>query len=78
MLNCRRATRLVSDRLDRSLSWFNRLRLGVHLLACPPCARFRRAVEWLHRSLASAPFDDRLSPQARARIQRALDEAAGT
>ncbi|HMF13443.1 MAG TPA: hypothetical protein VKE94_14090 [Gemmataceae bacterium] len=75
-LNCRHTSRLLSDRLDRSLSWFEWLCLGVHLLGCEPCCRFGRVVRWLHRSLPSAPSDARLSPEARERIRLALEEAA--
>ena len=77
MLTCRHATRLISDGLDRSLSWAERLRLGVHLLVCAPCLRFRRAARWLHRALGSPPADVRLPAAARARIRRALDRAMG-
>jgi hypothetical protein len=76
MPTCRRATRLISDGLDRSLSWAERLRLGAHLLLCRPCFRFRRAAGWLHRTLASPPADVRLPAAARARIRRALERAA--
>jgi hypothetical protein len=76
MLNCRDATRLISDGLDRSLSWLERLGLGVHLLGCGPCCRFRRAVRWLQGALASAPEDERLPPEARERIRIALERAA--
>jgi hypothetical protein len=75
-LNCRHNSRLISDRLERALSWFERLCLGVHLLGCGPCRRFRRAVVWLHRSLPSAPSDVRLSAEARQRIRLAVEEAA--
>jgi hypothetical protein len=77
MLSCREMTRLVSDGLERRLTWLERLALGAHLLGCRPCGRFRRTLRWLHRSLASAPSDARLSPEARARIRRALEEAGG-
>ncbi len=76
MLTCRHATRLISDKLDRSLSWFERLSLRVHLLGCGPCSRFRRAVRWLHNSLASAPETERLPPEARERIRVAMERAA--
>ena len=75
MLTCRHATRLISDRLDRSLTWFERLSLGVHLLGCGPCSRFRRAVRWLHNALASAPATERLSAEARERIRTAMERA---
>ncbi len=76
MRSCRHATRLISDALDRSLSWLERLGLGIHLLGCRPCRRFRRAVRWLHGVLAAPPADVRLPADARERIQRALGRAA--
>ena len=86
MFSCRRATTLISDGLDRSLSLADRLRLGVHLLGCPPCRRFRRALHWLHRTLGTPcpcsghPQDTdkvALSAEARERIGRALEQATG-
>jgi hypothetical protein len=74
-LNCRHSARLLSDRLERSLSWIEWVCLWVHLLGCEPCYRFGRAIRWLHRSLPSAPSDQRLSEAARERIRLALDEA---
>jgi hypothetical protein len=75
-LHCSHTTRLLSDRLERSLSFFERLCLRVHLLGCASCRRFGRALRWLHRSRPAAPADERLPAPARARIQRALEEAA--
>lgn len=75
-LNCRHTTRLLSDRLERSLSWFEWLCLGVHLLGCEPCCRFGRAVRWLHRMLPCAPSNEQLPAAARERIRRALERAA--
>lgn len=75
-LACRHISRLISDRLERSLSWFEWLCLRVHLLGCKPCCRFARAVRWLKRSLASAPSDEQLPAEARERLRLALQEAA--
>ncbi len=77
MLSCRRMTRLISEALDRPLSWLQRLEVGIHLSGCSPCRRFRRAVRWLHEALPAAPCDANLSSQARDRIRRALEEAVG-
>ena len=76
MWTCRHATCLLSDRLERSLSWFESLCLGVHLLGCRPCRRFRRAPGWLHESLASASEDVRMPSDARERVRHAMDLAA--
>ena len=76
MFSCRHATRLISDGLDRSLSLGERLCLGVHLLGCGPCLRFRRSARGLQQALASPPADIPLSAEARERIRRALERAA--
>jgi hypothetical protein len=76
MLRCSDTTRLISEGLDRSITLVERLRLGVHLLFCPPCLRFHRATSWLHTVLA-APADARLPAEAHDRIRRALEQAAG-
>jgi hypothetical protein len=77
VLSCRHITRLLSDTLDRRLSWLERLAVGLHLCGCRPCRRFRRAIRWLHAALPAAPSDARLSARARARFQRAVEEALG-
>jgi hypothetical protein len=76
MFSCRHVSRLLSDQLERSLSWLESLCLRVHLLGCGPCQRFRKAIRSLHRSGAEAVDGERLPPEARTRIQHALDEAA--
>jgi hypothetical protein len=76
MLNCRDATRLISDGLDRPLALAERGRLGVHLLLCAPCCRFRRAAHWLRQALPQAPADGPLPDEARERIRLALERAA--
>jgi Putative zinc-finger len=77
VLSCRHITRLLSEALDRRLSWLERLAVGIHLWGCRPCRRFRRAIRWVHAALQAAPSDARLSPPARARLQRAVEEALG-
>ena len=76
MFSCRHATRLISDGLDRSLSLGECLCLGVHLLGCRPCQRFRRSARGLQQVLASPPADIQLPAEARERIRRALERAA--
>jgi len=76
MFSCRQVTRLISDWQDRSLSAFESVCVGVHLLGCKPCRRFRRAVRWLHWAFASALINATLPREARERIQLALERAA--
>jgi Putative zinc-finger len=42
MMKCDEATRLASDRLDRSLSVRESLGLRLHLFGCDKCSRFER------------------------------------
>jgi len=40
MISCREISRLVSESLDRSLTWRERFWLKLHLWRCGPCGNF--------------------------------------
>lgn len=42
MLSCREAARLMSQELDRELTWSERLALKLHVMVCNGCRNFRR------------------------------------
>jgi hypothetical protein len=73
MLSCKETSLLVSQSLDRGLSWRERWAVRLHLLLCAACARFKRQVEFL-RTAAQHGAESLLglSPTARDRIQHAL------
>lgn len=50
MIMCRRATQLMSQRLDQPLSWAQRFSLYLHLSMCGPCRHCNRQFELLHRA----------------------------
>ncbi|MGR2739495.1 zf-HC2 domain-containing protein [Billgrantia sp. Q4P2] len=50
MIMCRRATELMSLRLDRRLSWPERVSLRFHLAMCGACSQCNRQFELLHRT----------------------------
>jgi hypothetical protein len=52
MLNCKEATRLVSEGLDRRLGWGARLALRLHLVFCEGCSRFSKQVAFLRKAMA--------------------------
>lgn len=45
MLNCRQATQLLSERLDRELTTKEKLALKMHTTICSACRRFGQQVE---------------------------------
>lgn len=79
---CQDMSRLLSDAMDRALPWHMRLRMRLHLRICLLCRQYKQQLTLLRDILrksdnqltdadhANAPS---LSPEAKARIQRALD-----
>lgn len=47
MLNCKEATALMSQGLDRHLGRGERLRLRLHLMMCSACTNYRRQMNVL-------------------------------
>ncbi len=76
MLSCEEVTHLVSQGLDRRLSWTERWGVRVHQMYCLGCRRFARQVVFLRRAAQQLQRDGdlRLSASARARIRQALGE----
>ena len=79
MLSCRQASQLLSQSLDRRLSWQERTGLRLHLMICDVCRRFgrqllimRKAVRFL---VSDAEQDQqvRLPDGARERIARMIE-----
>jgi predicted anti-sigma-YlaC factor YlaD len=61
MLNCKEASRLVSESLDRSLDLRERLSLKMHLMMCSGCTQFNRQMAHLRaitRSYAAGGFGE--------------------
>lgn len=74
MLTCKQASELISQSLDQRLSWYNRLKLRLHLSICDACTQFSRQLGRLRvamRNLASHIERDstiRLPAEAKNRI----------
>lgn len=47
-MNCKEATQLLSQNLERKLSWFERLGLRLHLVVCRGCRATERHFAFLH------------------------------
>lgn len=57
-LKCREATRLISEGLDRKLSFAERAALRVHLAICVACERANMQFAFLRRALRQYPGPD--------------------
>lgn len=79
MLSCKEASQLVSQSLDRPLSFGQRLSLRLHLLICKMCHQYAHQLRFLQRVARHLPehLDEseapRLSDAAKQRIRRKLD-----
>lgn len=56
MMMCKRATELMSQRLDRPLTWKEKVSLRLHLSMCGACKQCNRQFELLH--LAGQRLDE--------------------
>ncbi len=80
-LRCEEADRLMSDSLDRRLTWSERVALKGHLAVCRACRRARRQLLILQQAMrksfesAGAAGDEVLSPEGRDRIRQALKDS---
>lgn len=79
MLSCKEVSVLMSQSIDRRLSWRERWGARTHLLLCTACRRFKRQVEFLHKATRQyageglrAAYRLGLSVAARDRIRQAL------
>lgn len=61
-LDCKEASRLMSEGLDRDLDFGRRTALRLHLLICTACSRVRKQFAFLHRSAPLYPGPDDNEP----------------
>lgn len=57
-LSCRDATRLISEGMDRDLSFAEKLVLRLHVAICDACKRFTRQVNFMRQALKRYPGPD--------------------
>jgi predicted anti-sigma-YlaC factor YlaD len=82
MLSCEEVTRLVSESLDRELSFRQRVSTKIHLMMCRLCSRYSKQLAGLREAfrLHAMGEDDieiypaSLSSEARERIIQSLHQ----
>ncbi len=79
MLNCKQTSQLVSQSLDRRLTWQERFAVKVHLWICKYCRRFSRQLlavrSGLQRMTQSVEenTDLQMPSESKARIAKVLE-----
>ena len=64
MLSCKQTSRILSDGMERDLSFGERLSLRLHTMMCKACTRVEAQLYILRRALADYPVpDDRRDDQ---------------
>lgn len=51
MMNCKEATRLMSEDLDRPLRWPERIALQFHRTMCSGCRNFKEQIGFLRAAI---------------------------
>ena len=83
MISCREFARIVSEEQDRKLPMTVRLKMGLHLLLCRACARYKHQLGILRRlaHIVAPGFDDdefgeelKLSEEARREIRERIEK----
>ncbi len=80
-LRCEESDRLMSDSLDRHLTWSERVALKGHVAVCRGCRRARLQLLILQQAIrkslqiAYTAGDEMLSSRARDRIRQALKDS---
>lgn len=54
MLSCKEANRLISQELDRKLSWSERFGLKLHVSMCDGCTNARNQMSIVHNACKHA------------------------
>lgn len=81
-INCKEYASLVSQELDRPLSFRDKVMIRLHQLVCPPCKRVQAQMAAIREACRWAPHDEIdsdenvcvLPEEARTRIKSALKD----
>ena len=76
-LRCEESSRLVSEALDRELSWSERYAVRTHRMICSSCRRLKHQLDFVREAARNAgqsepPLTHQLSAASRAKILEAV------
>ena len=65
-INCREASRKLSEAADRKLPLSDRITLRIHLGICDACTNFSKQLDFLRRAMQAYPGPDATDESAPA------------
>jgi hypothetical protein len=80
---CQEMTHLISEGMDHPPSLLTRIRMRAHFLTCCYCERYEKNLRFLRKVMRLSPWqtdddsDQRLPPEAKERMKRALHDGHG-
>lgn len=79
MLSCKQASQIISQSLDKPLSWSDRMKLKFHLSICDACTNFYRQLGLLKNAIDRMKHETENDPSiqltvdAKARINQVIN-----
>jgi len=79
MKTCKDTSQLISESLDRPLSWREHMSIRMHTLFCDMCRRYARQLRFVNNTCADADLEQttpsaHLDEEARERIRNSLNQ----
>ena len=79
MKSCKDTSQLISESLDRPLSWRERISIRLHTLRCDMCSRYGKQLRFVKSTCADADPEQttasaHLDEEARERIRDRLNQ----
>ncbi len=85
IVNCKTASALISESLDKPLTPFQKLKVHIHLFICrfvggQDCAKYQAQIDFLHQAAIHLPnkTHEHLSPSDKKRLQKVIQGSLKT
>ncbi len=80
IFSCKKISLLISESMDWKLPLYRRLGIKLHLMMCYLCRRYKKQLLFIHSILQTEKKIEEidsasLSPEARERIKKRLEQA---
>lgn len=85
MLNCKDMTKLISDSLERRISFRERMELWFHVMMCGMCRRFRSNIIQLRKFIRDSKAEmetvdapsSPMPPEMKSRLEESVNRQLG-